>query len=192
VKKGNGENMKKKAVTKVIRVKRPVSRLSITVRSSPKTTYDKDFYKWSLEQSMILKKGEYSKLDIDNLREEIEALGRSEKRALESFLKILLLHLLKCKYQPEYKTPSWDNSIKIQRYNITKSLEDNPSLRPLVNELIKRAYYSARLEASNETSLNEKIFPVNCPWTLEECMAGESTSGGRRKVRAPKRKSSRK
>src|SRR5438128_2161639 len=79
--------------------------------------YDKDFYKWTRNQASYLKKKDFAHLDIENLVEEIESLGRSDKRALRSHLIILLLHLLKAKYQHEMQknTHSWEASIKNAR-----------------------------------------------------------------------------
>ncbi|MBS0656109.1 MAG: DUF29 domain-containing protein [Verrucomicrobia bacterium] len=132
--------------------------------------YEKDFYKWTLDQSKLLKKGDYTKLDIENLIEEIESLGRSEKRTLESFLKKLLMHLLKITFQPGHHTSSWDNSIKLARIDIREVLVENPSLKRKLPEIFDRAYKSARLLAASETGLEEKTFPTQCPWTYDECM----------------------
>lgn len=134
------------------------------------STYKKDFYKWISNQSELLKRGDYSKLDIENLVEEIESLGISERRALESYLKVLILHLLKIKYQPDYRTRSWDNSVKASRYQINKLLERSPSLNKEKPEILEDAYYLARLKAVDETSMNESTFPDLCPWTFIECM----------------------
>lgn len=163
--------MSKVNKTKTIR-HRPKN-LSVTLPAKKKKEtleYEQDFYKWTIDQSKFLKKKEFSKLDIDNLIEEIESLGRSERRALESYFKVLLIHLLKIKYQPDYRTRSWDNSIKVSRYQINKLLKQNPKLKRELNVIIKDAYYLARLEAAIETSIDESIFPKECPWTVEECL----------------------
>jgi hypothetical protein len=145
-------------------------KLSITapVSSKKKLLYDKDFLKWTQEQANWLLKKEFEKLDIDNLREEIESLGISLQRALESYISNLLMHKLKIKYQPEMYTNSWDNSIKNADFQIEKLLRKTPSLKTYLPEIFKDAYYTARLEASSETKLKEEIFPKKCPWTIEE------------------------
>lgn len=130
--------------------------------------YDKDFCKWTSTQSKLLRKGEYSKLDIENLIEEIEALGRSERRTLESYLEILLMHMLKDKYQPNKKTKSWELSIKNSKLKAGKVLKQNPSLKSKLSVIVKDAYESARLDAALETGLDEKTFPKECPWDIEE------------------------
>jgi len=144
------------------------------------TAYEKDLYKWAFEQSNLLKRREYSKLDVDNLIEEIEALGRSEKRTLESYFRNLLLHLLKIKYQPSHHTPSCDSSIKIARIQIEKTLKENPSLKPKAREIFTSAYIVARLAAVSETGLDEKTFPKTCPWTLEASMGEKKTKAAKK------------
>lgn len=130
--------------------------------------YDKDFFKWASTQSKLLRHGDYFKLDIQHLIEEIEALGRSEKRALESYLEVLLMHMLKEKYLPEAKTKSWELSIRNSRLRVRKLLKENPSLKPKLSAMVSDAYESARLDAALETGLDEKIFPEECPWAAQE------------------------
>lgn len=131
------------------------------------TAYDKDFFKWTRTQADLLKKKEYEKLDFEHLIEEIESLGRSEKRAIESHLTNLLLHLLKIKYQPKKHTKSWDLSIKNSKHKIIILLKENPSLKTYLPKILKEAYFTARLAAISETSLEEKIFPEESPWNIE-------------------------
>lgn len=130
--------------------------------------YDKDFYKWTRQQMKFLERGEFSKLDVRNLIEEIESLGNSEKNAIESHLIILFLHLLKIKHQPAMRSNSWDNSVENAKFRITRLVQKNPSLKKKVSEFIPDAYFSARLEASSETGLAKDTFEEECPWSFEE------------------------
>lgn len=130
--------------------------------------YDSDFSKWVKDQAKFLKRGEFSKLDIDNLIEEIESLGRSEKRTLESYLEKLLTHKLKIKFQPSKHSSSWDNTIEISSHKAQKTLFENPSLKPKLKEIVTDSYFSARIMASTETGLAVATFPEECPWTLKE------------------------
>jgi len=132
------------------------------------TTYQQDFYQWTQEQAGHLKAGRLSGLDIENLIEEIEAMGRSEKRALDSRLTVLLMHLLKWKYQPIYRGRSWELTIKGQRLKVQSLIKDNPSLKPQLSTLIGSAYESARIDASQETGIDETQFPETCPWPFEQ------------------------
>ena len=101
--------------------------------------YEKDFYSWTQEQAELLKTSRFSELDIDNLIEEVESMGRSEKRELESRLTILLLHLLKWKYQEVRRGKSWQLSIDEQRIKFAETLDENPGLRPNLDETEKKA-----------------------------------------------------
>lgn len=145
-------------------------KLSVQAPTSAKENleYDKDFFKWASNQAKFLKKGDFLKLDIDNLIEEIESLGRSEKRTLESYLTILLMHKLKVKYQPGMHTNSWDLSMKEANFKAQTTLEENPSLKHKLKEITKKAYFSARIKAALETELPEKTFPEECPWSLKD------------------------
>ncbi len=153
---------------KTVRVSPKRLSISAPVSSKKKLLYDNDFLKWTQEQADCLLKREFAKLDIDHLREEIESLGISLQRALESYISNLLMHKLKIKYQPAMHTNSWDNSIKNATFQIEKLISKTPSLKAYLPEIFDDAYYTARLEASSETGLEEKLFPKECPWTIEE------------------------
>lgn len=144
----------------------------MAITSSPlaksELVYDTDFSKWVKVQARFLKKKEFEKLDIDNLIDEIESLGRSEKRTLVSYLENLLMHMLKAKFQPKKHTTSWDLSIEEASLKSKKTLSENPSLKPKLKEIFNEAYRYARLKASKETRLNLAKFPEECPWNLKE------------------------
>jgi len=158
--------MKKEKITR----KSNPKRLSVCAPASKieELEYDKDLFKWTKTQANLLQKGELEKLDIDHLREEIESLGISLQRALESYISNLLMHKLKIEYQPEKHSNSWDNSIKNATFQIEKLIKKNPSLKTYLPGIFKDAYYAARLDASSETGLDEKKFPEECPWTIKE------------------------
>jgi len=118
------------------------------------TTYHTDFYAWTQEQAALLDAEEWGKLDIANLKEEIESMGISQRSALTSRLKVLLMHLLKCHYQPERNYGnSWRNTIEDQRFEIEVLLRASPSLRREVPEEIAYVYPKARKKAASETGL---------------------------------------
>ena len=129
-------------------------------------SYDQDFYSWTQEQAELLKNGRFSELDIDNLIEEVESMGRSEKRELESRLTILLLHLLKWSYQEIGRGRSWQLSIDEQRIQFEETLDENPGLKPQLDEIVKKAYRLAVIQAARETKISKAVFPECCPWTL--------------------------
>jgi len=130
--------------------------------------YNLDFYGWTQEQAALLKAGRLNDLDIINLIEEVETMGRSEKRALESRLTVLLVHLLKWKYQPNRRGKSWTLTIIGQRIKLLRVIKDNPGLKPQLPELINDAYSLARVNAAKETKLDIEIFDSACPWTFEQ------------------------
>ena len=108
------------------------------------------------------------KADLENIIEELEMMGRSEKRALKSRLIVLLTHLLKWQYQPVRRGKSWELTIKGQRANCLDVLDDNPSLKSKLDELFVRSYSRAKIEAAKETGLDENHFPEQCPYTIAE------------------------
>jgi len=130
--------------------------------------YDIDFYGWTQDQAQALRSGRLVDLDIQNLIEEIEAMGRSEKRALESRLTVLLAHLLKWQYQPSRRGKSWQLTCEGQRINFENVLDDNPSLKAQLDSVLTRAYAKARIEAAKETGLDKDVFPLICPWDLQQ------------------------
>ena len=130
--------------------------------------YDQDFYGWTQEQAALLKGGQLNALDIANLIEEVETMGRSEKRALQSRLMVLLVQLLKWKYQPVRRGRSWQLTIEGQRENCLDVLEDNPSLKSKLDIILIRSYSSAKITASKETGLDKNNFPITCPWTYDQ------------------------
>jgi len=129
--------------------------------------YDKDFYSWTQEQAEMLRSGQFNNLDIPNLIEEIETMGRSEKRELESRLTVLLVHLLKWQYQEVRRGRSWELTIIEQRLKYNETLEENPGLKPKLNDILEKAYQYATIQASRETKISRNVFPNACPWTLE-------------------------
>lgn len=134
------------------------------------TLYDQDFYAWSRRQADLLRSGKVSEADIANIAEEIESIGKGEKRELASRLTVLILHLAKWRFQPNSRSRSWRLGIEGQRIDIAELLDDNPSLRGLVPELLPQAWRRAVIDAQRETGLDASAFPPDCPWTSEQCL----------------------
>ena len=133
-------------------------------------TYDQDFYSWSQRQAQLLRERRFADIDLEHLIEEIEDMGKSEKRALQSYLEVLLMHLLKWHYQPAFQGRSWACTIVEQRQRIEEHLADNPGLKGILPELIRRAYGYAITGAVRETGLPAAHFPASCPWTFAKFM----------------------
>jgi hypothetical protein len=136
------------------------------------TTYDTDFYQWTQQQADLLRQGALSALDRENLAEEIESMGKSGQRAVESYLRNILLHLLKWQYQPERRGNSWRLSIRDGRHQVAKRLRESPSLKPKIADMVTDEYPLVREYAANETGLPLVTFPEQCPLTVEE-IAGD-------------------
>ena len=134
------------------------------------TLYERDFYAWANEQAALLRAGNLSAADIENIAEEIESMGRSERRELVSRLSVLLLHLLKWQYQPDRRGASWEASIANTRDQLADHMRDNPSLKAQIPESIAAAYRYARRDAAGETGLRIATFPQICPWSYEQAM----------------------
>jgi len=132
--------------------------------------YDVDFYGWTQQQANILKTGDFASLDLDNLIDEIESMGKSEQRELESRLEVLLIHLLKWQFQSDFRGRSWQATIKEQRKRIADHLKKNPSLKSHLPEVYKGTYDYAMLGAVKETGMAESTFPILCPWTFNQIM----------------------
>ena len=139
-------------------------------QAAPKSraTYEGDFYTWTQEQGALLRAGRFDTIDPENLAEEIESLGRNEFDKLVSVYRLVLLHMLKCDFQPEKHTRSWLISIDNHRDSAAEVLDDNPGLKSRTGEAVTRAYRHARREAADETGLAIKTFPATCPYTLKE------------------------
>ena len=130
--------------------------------------YENDYYGWTQEQAFLIKSGKFNELDIENLIEEIESMGKTEKKEAISRLTIVLLHLLKWEYQPERQCKSWKISIDTQRKKFKKVIKENPSLKAQLASILEDAYEDATYDAFKETGIDIDTFPVTCPWTMSE------------------------
>ena len=143
------------------------------LKEAENSFYEQDFCLWLENTAQLLKNGRLSELDIPNLIEEIEAMGRSEKRAVYSNLKVLLQHLLKYRYQPEKRSKSWKATIREHRQRIKRLFKDSPSLKNYFREIITESYQDASKLAADETGLAVDTFPVELPFTVEEILDAE-------------------
>ncbi len=132
--------------------------------------YDEDFLSWTQETAHLLRTGRFDELDAEHLAEEIEDLGKSQRRELHSRLRTLLVHLLKWTLQPERRSPSWQRTMLDQRVELNELLRDSPSLRRQIPETIAGVYADAVQEASLETGLSADRFPGHCPFTSEQIL----------------------
>lgn len=141
-----------------------------TVKPDLAALYDTDFYVWTQQTASLLRQGRFAEIDIEHLAEEIESMGKSDRRALESYLKNITLHLLKWHYQGGLRGPSWRKSINNGRDAAQRILEDSPSLAREIHTALIKVYPKARRDALDETGLPESTFPDVCPWTAEQIL----------------------
>jgi hypothetical protein len=132
--------------------------------------YKTDFYAWTQEQAKLLHSQQWGELDLPNLIEEIESLGRQQRQELRNRLSVLIGHLLKWEYQPQHRSRSWLATLRIQRLDIAELLEDNPSLKPYIEEALGKAYLKGVELAAGETDLPSRTFPLECPYSLLEIL----------------------
>ena len=137
---------------------------------SVKSLYEKDYIAWLEQTASLLRQHRFNEVDIEHLLEEIEDMGRREKRAARSQLTRLLMHWLKWQYQTEKRSNSWLFSIKEARKQIERLLRDSPSLKNHLYETFEMCYRDAREDAADETNLPIESFPVNCFLTLEQAL----------------------
>jgi hypothetical protein len=140
------------------------------MRTNASGEYEKDFYAWTSHNAELLRKGKFSQLDIKNVAEEIESMGKRDKRELLSRLALLIAHLLKWQFQSARRSKSWLLAIKNQRLEIIDLLKESPSLKHEIELQFHHAYEKAILFASEETGIDENEFPDHCPFTLEQCL----------------------
>ncbi|HXC90695.1 MAG TPA: DUF29 domain-containing protein [Stellaceae bacterium] len=133
--------------------------------------YEEDFYAWTVDQARLLRAGELSTIDAANLAEEIESMGRSDRRELQSRLAGLTMHLLKWRFQPSARSRSWSATIEEQRLQIEQVFAESPSLRPLAAGMLQQAYPIARARAIAETGLADDLLPTLCPFAVDEMLS---------------------
>jgi hypothetical protein len=115
--------------------------------------YDTDLLLWSERQADLLRRvaaGERvnDHVDWENVAEEIEALGRSDRRELTSRVRIILTHLIKLQVSPTTEPrANWHETIIEQRAAIRNLLDDSPSLRPTLSTVIGKELPAARAAA---------------------------------------------
>lgn len=138
--------------------------------SAKNLSYNQDFYAWAINNARLLRAGKLSEIDVENIAEEIECMGKSEKRELINKLAVLLAHLLKWKYQSAKRSNSWKYTIKEQRLRLARLISESPSLKKELEKKLNESYEDACYLALSETGLDEAIFPKKCPFSLKQAL----------------------
>lgn len=132
--------------------------------------YEKDFYQWLKQTAELVRDGRFDEIDRDILLDELESMGKRDKRELANRLIILIAHLLKWQFQPAARSSGWIGSIAEQRLQIAGQLEDSPSLKTVLPKAAENAYPKAVALASKETGLTPDCFPLDRPFSLPELL----------------------
>jgi glutamine synthetase adenylyltransferase len=132
--------------------------------------YDADFAEWTRQNAELLRSGRASEADLEHIAEEIEDMGKRERRSLHNRLVRLIEHLLKWQFQPQRCGTSWQRTILVQRRAIRRLLDENPSLRPLLHEIIGAAYEDAVAFVSTVISRQPDDFPPVCPHSIDQLL----------------------
>ncbi len=133
-------------------------------------TYEEDLYAWALSNADLLRRGRLAEIDVDNIAEELESMGRSERRQLANRLQVLLAHLLKWRFQPARRGNGWRYTIEEQRRKVRKLLKDSPSLKPRLAQEAVDVYADAVLLAARETGRDKNEFPVGSPFDVAQIL----------------------
>jgi Domain of unknown function DUF29 len=137
---------------------------------SPQELYDRDFFEWTQVNADLLSRGCFETADIAHIAEELADLGKRNRREVRTFLRSLILHLLKWQIQPEQRSPSWRASTGDSRVQLKDIFEQSPSLRRFASECIGAVYSDARELAAEETGLTQTAFPAECPYSFDQLM----------------------
>lgn len=138
-----------------------------------KKLYEQDFYLWIQTTVKLLSEGKLEELDIENLIEEIDSMGRREKKELKTRLIVLIEHLLKLQYwtkEKDYNARGWRNTVVEQRRQIAYSLADSPSLKSILNDVFLECYQDARNDTLRKYQLPSELFPEDSPFSLLEVL----------------------
>ena len=132
--------------------------------------YDEDFFAWTIQNASLLKQGKLAEVDIHNIAEELESMGKRDKRQLINRLIILIAHLLKWENQPDKRSNGWRSTIKEQRRRVLNLLADSPSLKHEIEKQLNKIYESAITISADETLIDESDFPKHCPYTATQIL----------------------
>ncbi|WP_052566809.1 DUF29 domain-containing protein [Candidatus Magnetobacterium casense] len=132
--------------------------------------YEVDFYQWAFHNADLLRQGRFTEIDLENIVEELEGMGKNNKRELASRLAVLIMHLLKWQYQPKRRSRSWRETINNQRKDIKLLLEDSPSLKYKIEVIIAKGFIEAKRTFEDETGISAKELPETCQYTFDQLM----------------------
>jgi len=141
---------------------------------SPDTGYDADFFQWTQTTAELIRQGRLAEVDLEHVAEEIDDMGKRDRREVRSRFSVLIMHLLKWQLQPKLREQSmWRSTIREQRKQLRLILADSPSLGRIQRKELPSLFRSALEDAAEETGLSADRFPSSCPYTVEQILAGD-------------------
>jgi len=135
--------------------------------------YDTDYQLWLDEVATQLRAQDFGNIDLENLIEEVESLGRSDKRAISSYLMRLCEHLLKLKYWEKERggcLRGWKLEIRNFRLQIQAILRDSPSLKNHLKNNLAIEYRNGRKLFLDASELDSTLIPKESEFTLEQAL----------------------
>ena len=133
--------------------------------------YDRDFAEWTARNATLLRQRRFDEADVEHVAEEIEDMGKRDRREVSNRLKVLIAHLLKWATQPDRRDGStWSATIGEQRSELDEIFEQSPSLRGYADQDMARIYGRAVKLAARETGLEPSVFPQEFPYTLDRLL----------------------
>ena len=144
--------------------------MAFSPKAAQNSLYETDYWQWLNQTAVDLQNRDFAAVDWENLIEEIQDMGKHERRSAKSNLIVILVHLLKWQFQPDFRTGSWGGSIVEHRDRVSDILADSPSLQRFLAENSSDCYQSARKQAIAETGLPSDQFPSQCPYSLAEVL----------------------
>jgi hypothetical protein len=139
--------------------------------------YDRDFVGWTQQQAELLRREVTLRpgtdLDFENLAEEIESLGKRDRRALTNNVARIAEHLLKVQYSPaKDPRPGWENSVDVHRSKARKILADSPGLGSDLRDTLDKSYDDGRRRAARALrgEVDPKVLPERCPYTVDQML----------------------
>jgi hypothetical protein len=147
-------------------------------REDTAALYDQDFFEWTARNAELLRQGCVHEADLEHLAEEIEDLGKRDKREVSSRLTVLVMHLLKWSFQPDRRytesgSSSWLATIREQRRQLRGIFKQSPSLESFACSELPDIYPYALKEASAETGIPIPRFPAECPFAFDQVLEDE-------------------
>lgn len=139
----------------------------------PQQLYERDFYAWTVEQAAALRSGRLRRVDVEHVAEEVEDMRKSQRRAIKSAVTVILIHLLKYRYQLDHRSNIWRAALREHRRRVRDDLADSPSLRPYVEQVLGTCYQDARKAEADESGVPRATFPAVCPFAENQILDAE-------------------